>query len=204
MFERGQVVHLMVPGEAQGRHLHRGVVEEVAADRVACSFEDKMFALNLGSEVVLYSSHNGKFLQCGGELSVITDVNDKEIYNFTLAGEAHSAETRESFRILIVTEEIFATVADYPRSRLVDISAEGFGIVLKAMLSPGVSLPVTIHSGEDSYSGRARVQTAKELDNGTFRYGMLVYESGSPLRKGLTKITNDIQRARLKRISRVA
>lgn len=204
MFERGQIVHLLVPGESQGRHLHRGVVEEVAADRVACSFEDKLFSLNLGSEVVLYSNHNGKFLQCGGELSVITDVNDKEIYNFALQGEARSAETRESFRILIVTEEIFATLADYPRSRLVDISAEGFGVILKATFSPGVTISVTITSGDDSYAGRVRVQTIKELDNGMIRYGLLAYEPGSPLRKGLQKLTNDIQRSRLKRISRVA
>ncbi|HQY88335.1 MAG TPA: hypothetical protein PK402_06735 [Tepidisphaeraceae bacterium] len=203
MFEREQVVFLMIPGESP-RILRRGIVCEINSGGVACAFDDMILPMAPGTGVILYTKRQDRFLQCAAVFSSTTQTSGVDLCCFTQASAPVSAETRACYRLSIVTEEIFASLNDFPSTRVVDLSAEGFGIVMSAAFAPGTTFSATLRVGNESIRGQVRIQTSKELQNGKFRYGLLACEAGSPLRKGLQKLSMEVQRARLRRMSRAS
>lgn len=204
MFEKTKPAFMLIPGESKNRILHPSTVTDLAQGKVSCVFEETSLKVKDGDEVVLYAEVRGKFMQIGAKVDSITDVEGKLVFNFATVGAPVSAESRGSFRVSIVTDNIYATLGKFSSCPVADISAEGFAVLLKESLAVGSTFEATILSGETELTGMVRIQTVKQLPTGQFRYGLLAYEAKSPFRKNLQNLAMELQRTRLKRLSRAA
>lgn len=205
MFEKKQPAFLMIPGESKRRILHAATVTEVAADKVSFHFDEAAVAINADDEVVLYAEVRGKFMQCGAKVeSLVEELNGRAVWTFKLVGEPVSAESRGSFRVSIVTDNIMAALGKLPPCPVTDVSPEGFSVLLNESLSVGATFEATIFAGQTTISGQVRIQTVKQLPTGQLRYGLLAFEPKTPFRRNLEKLSMELQRTRLKRMSRAA
>lgn len=85
-----------------------------------------------------------------------------------------------------------------------DVSLSGLAVVSNRKYHIGRCLEIAIRYGDAEFVGQMEVQCAHPLDGGKIRYGLLgVFDTdeGRRLENGLTRMTLEIQRQHLKRIS---
>ncbi|MDH3583470.1 MAG: PilZ domain-containing protein, partial [Phycisphaerae bacterium] len=119
-----------------------------------------------------------------------------------LAGEPASADSRQQYRVCTVLMDKVAVVGDEPACPLLDMSIGGFAIMSERDYRIGDLLPVTLSDDEREFSGIARVQSMREMQAGSIRYGFLcVDETDAPgsLKQGLRELTMAYQREQLAR-----
>ncbi|HQY89299.1 MAG TPA: hypothetical protein PK402_11615 [Tepidisphaeraceae bacterium] len=204
MFEVKQPAFLMIPGESKKRILHPATVCELNDGKVFCVFDESLLPMKVGTEVMLYADVRGKFTQTGATLVSAGEVDGKLVCSFAPVGDPVSAESRGSYRISIIADNVTATLGKFSACPVADVSPEGFSLLLDISLPVGSTFDATINAGETSLTGKVRLQTVKQLPTGQFRYGLLAFETKSPFRKSLQKLSMDMQRSRLKRMSRAA
>jgi hypothetical protein len=98
-----------------------------------------------------------------------------------------------------------ADVGAEPDCRLLDVSTVGFAVEATKRYEIGQIVPVTLRFEGSEFSGRARVQSVRQLDKGGFRYGLHAIEdktSGGDIQKGQQHISAAIEREQLRRLSR--
>jgi hypothetical protein len=88
-----------------------------------------------------------------------------------------------------------------------DISISGLGLVSDRKHSIGQTLDVTLHFEDEDFSGQMVVQTTRKLDGERTQYGLRgVFDAKNedPLRTGLMRVTLEIHRRQLRRVSGAA
>jgi hypothetical protein len=217
MFSLGVPVFAWAPGRSKQRVLNPGKVVEIAegGQVVTAKFEDE---LNLDPEesVQLFVEFRGKFFQQGATTigkpntecppdACASRETQPNTFDFRRVGEPVSAESRCSYRVSVVSAGIEAVIGPKKsRCPVVDVSPEGFAVILPAAPTIGTNLPVNWSVDGTTVDGTARVQTIKQLKNGTFRVGLLMPEKKSPARRALEKLSITLQRMQLKRLAGAA
>jgi hypothetical protein len=218
MFSVGHVVHLWNPATSRQRVLVSGKVEQIldGGAVVVARFEEPIGAA-AGANVQVYAEMRGKFYQQGATVRAVpaTDAEGKPIAAETpvvelqRVGEPVSAESRGSYRVATTISNIFCTLTNDAKTKrnplqVVDVSPEGFAILMPAAPSVGTMLAVRWEFAGIVVEGPARVQTIKQTRGGSFRVGLLLPDRASPARKAIEKASVALQRDQLRRASRAA
>jgi hypothetical protein len=201
MLAVGNAVYLLIPSPTKKRVLHPGkVVESTATDFVA-EFEESI-APPLNGDVNAYCEVRGKFFQQG---AIATEIrtNNPCVIAFQRNGEPVSAESRQTFRVSLVTSEFTADIEKESGCQVVDISPEGFAAMSRKKLGLGSIVKIRLTGEGKTFEATARVQTVQER-GGKFRYGFLVPKSNGPTRKAMQQISAEMQRLQLKRLRAAA
>ncbi len=128
------------------------------------------------------------------------------VVGFQTTGEPVSAESRERFRVSTVMADLTAAVGAEAECKLLDVSTSGFAIEATQRYEVGQVVSVTLRYQGGEFSGKARVQSIRELDLGRIRYGLHAVEdraSGGELRKGQQYISAAVEREQLRRRARL-
>jgi hypothetical protein len=206
MFSAGMTIHLWVPAVHKSRVLIRGCIDEVGdgGTTVVARFEEQV-SPEVNSDVQLYVEFRGKFFQQGARVVEILDAGEQPQLKFTRVGDPVSAESRGSYRVSTAAAQIKAKIAKRAGAfSVVDVSPEGFAIILNDAPLCGSMLEVNWDFEGVKVEGSARVQTIKPLPNGTFRVGLLAADKQSPMRRSLERLSIALQRAQLRRLSGAA
>jgi hypothetical protein len=198
MLAVGNAVHLLIPSPSKKRILFPGQVIESTPVSFVAKFADPI-APPMGSDVNAFCEVNSKFFQQG---AIVLEVRPgiENIIAFRRTGEVVSAESRQTYRVSVVTEGFTARLDKRRGCDVVDISPEGFAVVVKDRMSLGSVLQIHMDCEGKVVEAPARVQSVKDLPNGQFRYGLLVPRNNIPARNALQRIAADMQRLQLKRI----
>jgi len=198
MLSVGNAVHLLIPSPSKRRVLHPGKVIESNATSFVAEFEETINPA-VDSDVNAYCEVRGKFFQQGAVVSEIR-TSDPCVIAFRRGGEPVSAESRQTYRVSLVTAEFVVDVDKEPGCQVLDISPEGFAAITKRKLNLGSVVKIRIAGEGHTFEASARVQTVQERGAGKFRYGFLVPESHVVARKKMQQISMEMQRLHLKRL----
>jgi hypothetical protein len=210
-------MYLLVPTDSNERMLHPGRVVQSGEEQLIADF-DKAVAPPPGSDVSLFFELNGQFMQQGASIIAVRepdsgfdpqpskpgDFRPRQVVVFKRAGRPVSAENRGSFRVSVVTEEIFARIDKDARCQIVDISPEGFGAITSTNCRLGTVVQVCLEHGGERLEGGVRVQTVKQIGRTKFRCGFFVSSDDEEMRATLLSMTTSIQRMQLQNLKRIA
>ena len=198
MLSVGNAVFLLIPSKSKKRILYPGQVIESDPIRFTGKFEDPITPA-VDSDVNAFCEVNGKFFQQGAVVTEILPIAGNVIA-FRRNGEPVSAESRQTYRVSVVSEGFIAKVDKLPASSVVDISPEGFASIVDDRLNLGSVVKIKLDCDGQVIQSPARVQAVKDLPSGQFRYGFLIPRSNIATRNALQKISADMQRLQLKRL----
>ena len=198
MLAVGNAVHLLIPSTSKKRILYPGQVIESDPIRFVAKFEDPI-APPVDSDVNAFCEVNGKFFQQG---AVVTEIRpgQENVIAFRRNGEPVSAESRQTYRVTVVSEGFTVRLDKLRGCSVVDISPEGFAAVVTDRLNLGSVMKIKLNCDDKTVESSARVQSVKDLPNGQFRHGLLVPRGNISARNELQKISADMQRLQLKRL----
>jgi hypothetical protein len=202
MLAVGNAVYLLIPSPSKKRVLHPGKVVESDATSFVAEFEESITP-TVNGDVNAYCEVRGKFFQQG---AIVTEIrtNNPCVICFRRNGEPVSAESRQTFRVSLVTSEFVVDVDKEPGCQVVDISPEGFAAITKKKLSLGAVVKIRLTGEGETFEATARVQTVQERGAGKFRYGFLVPQNNAAARKKMQLISAEMQRLQLKRLRAAA
>src|SRR5580658_7505144 len=135
MLAVGNAVHLLIPSTSKKRILHPGQVIESDPLRFVAKFDDPI-APPVDSDVNAFCEVNGKFFQQG---AVVLEIRPGQgnVIAFRRNGEPVSAESRQTYRVTVVSEGFTARLDKLRGCSVVDISPEGFAAVVADRLNLG-------------------------------------------------------------------
>ncbi len=159
-----------------------------------------------GVEVLLYYELDREFMQQTARIETAVVQDDITTIGFRTTGKPVSGERRQCFRVPTLIADLKVKFAGERDCPLVNISATGLGIISENKLYEGYVGAIALYFEDRIYSGEARVQSVRDLEDGRFRYGLLGIESrkgGNILQRGMQKISMAVQREQLRRQSAV-
>ncbi len=184
--------------------LQPATVGEIRDGEWTLVFETRHHAIEIGEEKLIYYNKNREFVQ----QPILVESKSSEGPPFVLSvksiGDAVSAGTREEDRVSTADNGLTAALEDEDGCPIHDVSLSGLAVVSSRKYHVGRCLEIAIHYGGEEFTGQVEVQCATALDGGSTRYGLLgVFDTaeGRHLQSGLTKMTLELQRQRLKRLS---
>ncbi len=194
----GNEMYLLIPSPSKRRVLHPGKVIESNATCFVAEFEEPI-APAVNGDVNAYCEVRGKFFQQG---AVVTEIRTSEpcVIAFRRNGEPVSAESRQTYRVSLVTSGFVVHVNKEPGCQVLDISPEGFAAITSRKLNLGSLVNIRFTGEGQTFEASARVQTVQERRDGKFRYGFLVPQSNAAARKTMQQISVEMQRLQLKRL----
>jgi hypothetical protein len=198
---------LLVPDSSKKRVLHPGRITAFV-EGVYIAQMDEPLLLAEGAEVIAFHTMGAKFMQQGA--CVVAQSAEEEppaaicSVAFKLVGEAISAEQRQIYRVSMPLANIKARIGKEVNCHIVDISSEGCAAMTRQEHKIGSTVPINFVYEGQSVVADARVQTAKAMGDGRYRYGFFIADKKSPARKALTAICMLVQRQQLKRLSGAA
>lgn len=108
------------------------------------------------------------------------------------AGELE--ERRSAFRVRTTSHDISAHIDGQGPWQVVDVSAEGLGVVAEMEAEVGAGVRVVLREGETLWEGRMRVRNRIDRRCGLVRYGLQVAERTSQLGRALERVSMRLQR----------
>ena len=114
-----------------------------------------------------------------------------------------SRERRSAFRVRTSGHELEAWLNGHGPWEVLDLSAEGLGVLSTTDLDVGEAAGVRVSDGLSSFEGRAWIRSRTPMGHGCTRYGMELRPGGGDLGRGLAVLSTRIQREQLKLRSRL-
>ena len=203
---KGQNIFLQLPDETEQRILHPTKVTGLQESGVTAFVEDQAITVEAGTEAFIYFERKREFMQQSIRIEAIMEAEDEEspsIFAFQGTAEPVSAESRQCYRVSLVLADYISDFGDKKRCKVTDVSATGFSCITTESFKMGAVVPATLYLQGQSFEGKTCVQSIKQLDDGTFRYGLHVVKGrdGGTLPNGVQKISMVAQREQLKRLS---
>jgi hypothetical protein len=207
MLSDGLPCLILIPNEQNTRVLIPGKVLELKGSDVMVELDESV-SLKGGTHTSVFAEWLGRFFQQGITISaddVITSAESavSTIIRFKRVGEPISAESRGSYRVGVAAQELYALV-DEQRCHVVDISPEGCAVICAQPLTVGDVVNVSLSCEGVQIVGTMKVQTVKELRNGTLRFGLFAPDKKSKTRSSLQKLSALMQRMQLQRFAGAA
>ena len=218
LLQSGDRFYVQIPNQTGERILHPAVVVEKEESNYVAEVEVSSPPLEAGNDIIIFFELNGEFMQQGGRIDMVkpstasseeTSAASSLINNlpgttvgFQLGGEPASAENRQYYRVSTVMVDLTATLEGEVNCQLLDISSCGFSLLSSREHAYGSLVEVMLSYGQNTYSGKARIQNIIENPQGVFRYGLRGEEDTAidrDLANGRKIISMDIQRIQLRR-----
>lgn len=208
MFRAGQDLFVHLGGAGHQRVLHPIRVCEVEDDVSFVVFQDQsqgVGSIEPDQAVVLFFQGPKEFMQQPAQIVGMRQEESGLWLGIRTTGDPASAESRQCFRVCTVLGSYITSIDNETGCRIADVSATGFGVFAKGDYAFGDVVDVSFELEGCSYSGRACVQSLKQVAAG-FRYGLLNVDGDGEgnLADGLQRLTMHAQRTQLKRISGAA
>ena len=138
-------------------------------------------------------------------IDLIADTPSGRTFSFQFTGDAVSGETRQCYRVSTVMAAVTATFGGEENCPVVDVSPTGFAAIAAKQYKTTDVVNATVRFEGETYSGRGRIETARELGVARIRYGLHCVDgkaTGETLLKGLQQISAAVQRQHLRRQAR--
>ncbi|MHC4428160.1 MAG: PilZ domain-containing protein [Planctomycetota bacterium] len=198
-------VFLNIPRGSRMHLLHPALIKDAGKRGYTAELDEADVLLGPGQELFVYYYLRHKFVKQAARVDAVMQNEPTLVVGFQTTGEPMPAETRESFRVSTVMADLTATVGAEDECRLLDVSNTGFAVEATQRYELGQVVSVTLRYQGRQFSGKARVQSIRELDLGKVRYGLHAVEdraSGGDVRKGQQHISAAVEREQLRRLSR--
>lgn len=195
---------LNFPNESKKLILHPGTVKEAGERGYTAELEESDLSVEAGQDVFVYYELKRKFVKQAARIDAVMQTAPALTVGFQVTGETVSAESREWFRVSTAMADLTADFGSESNCRLLDVSSVGFAVESAARHEIGHTVPATLHFQGKHFTGKARIQSIRELDGGRFRYGVHSLEDkafGSDLRKGQQQISAAVEREQLRRLA---
>ena len=200
----GSDLFLMVPEQSvKRRHLHPGRVVDRRDGSFVAEFGEPV-PLAVAGAAVAFGEDGGRFHQQG---TVVTDLRPdaaRPTYCFDRVGDPVSAEQRQAYRVTVALAGLTAEVGRDAACPVLDVSAEGMGVIAPRPLNLGSMTELHFAHDGDAVTTLARVQTVRERPDGTFRLGLLAPDRKGGARRSLQRLTSAFQRQQLRRMAGAA
>lgn len=209
MLRLGTEIFIRESGNSCGGYLHSGKVVEAQESMYTAEFEEDVPGTEVGQEVFVYYHHHRAFMQQPIRIEAFTlaQGEQKPTVTFELSGEPISAEDRQCYRVSTVVADMTVRLADEPECPLLDVSVAGFAVLATTLHGIGETVVATLRFEGEEYAGRARIQSVREMEGGSVRYGLnglRKSEGGGELLRGMEVISAAVQRQQLRRLARVS
>ncbi len=201
MLSPSKNLFVSIPAESEEQVLHPGTVVSVEDKIYTAELEEKDLLTKSGQEVLIYYEVERTFMK---ELAWIENViqdHPKPTISFGTSGKPICAESRACYRVPLATKNLTANVGLEEGCKLLEVSQAGFAIIASHLLPKGKLIEATLCYGHGEFSGRARVQSVKELGHGRRRYGFCCVDkkmAHGSLPRGLHVISMAVQRDHLR------
>jgi len=202
MLPSGSRIFIQFPEEAEQRLLHAGTVVDCRGENWSAAFDEQHLPLEEGGEVLLFFEVEQRFVKQAARIDALMRREPTPLVGLEMRGETVAAEQRESYRVSTFISHRAVEVGGEADCRLVDLSVTGLAFLSGEEYEVGQILPVVLREGDEEYAGQGRIQSIRNLPRGLHRYGLLCVDDvgdGDELRKGLKKLTMDVQREQLRR-----
>ncbi|MEE8156269.1 MAG: PilZ domain-containing protein [Phycisphaerales bacterium] len=196
---------VQVPDESSERILHSAVVQGFVNSTYTADLQEDVAPLESGQDIFVYYESSGKFMRQPARIDVIADTPSGCTFTFQFTGDTMSGEGRQCHRVSTVMAVVTATLGGKENFPVVDVSATGFAVIAAGRFMATEIVEATIRFEGETFSGRGRIETVRELGVGRFRYGLHCVDgkaTGETLLKGLQQISAAVQRQHLRRLSR--
>lgn len=200
MLSPAKNLFVSIPTGSEEQVLHPGTVISVEDKIYTVQLEEENLLTKAGQEVLIYYEVERTFMQ---ELAWIQNVlqdDPKAAISLGTSGKPICAESRACYRVPVATKNLSANVGLEKGCKLLEVSQAGFAIIASHSLPKGKLIEATLCYGYGEFSGRARVQSVKELGHGRRRYGFSCVDkkmAHGSLPRGLRVISMAIQRDHL-------
>ena len=198
-------IFLNLPRSSRRHLLHPARITEAGPRGYTAELEETDLLLGPGQDLFVYYYLRHKFVKQAARVDAVMQTDPALVVAFQTTSEPMPGEGRESFRVSTVMADLTATVGAETECRLLDVSTTGFAVEATQRYEVGQVVSVTLRYQGRQFSGKARVQSIRELDLGKIRYGLHAVEdraSGGDLRKGQQHISAAVEREQLRRLSR--
>ncbi|MCB9845289.1 MAG: hypothetical protein H6811_04805 [Phycisphaeraceae bacterium] len=203
MLRKDLEVFMNVPSSSSQRTLHPGIVVD-ASDQTITVRPGQGIGFQPAQRIRLYYEIKREFMQQAAVVDATLETDEGPILAIRPEGTPVSAESRQCYRVSTVFSSHTATVADEPGCMLTDVSVTGFSVIAAGPLAQGEVVRVALGHDRATFSGRACVQSIKQLPSGQTRFGFhCVQDKGAAgnLPQGLQTISMAVQREQLRRLA---
>ncbi|MHC4082801.1 MAG: PilZ domain-containing protein [Planctomycetota bacterium] len=198
-------IFLNLPRGTRRHMLHPGRIRDAGKGGYTAELDESDVLLGPGQDLFVYYYLRHRFVKQSARVDAVMQTDPTLVVGFQTTGEPMPAEGRESFRVSTVMADLTVTVGAETECRLLDVSHTGFAVEATQRYDIGQVVSVTLRYQGRQFSGKAQVQSIRELDLGKVRYGLHAVEdraSGGDLRKGQQHISAAVEREQLRRLSR--
>jgi hypothetical protein len=172
MAEPSADVFLELPQPGAARVLHRCSVLEQRGSLWALECPADL-DLRADMDVIVYRELHGSFVMQTGRLRAVSAPPAPRRLDIELTGEPANAEERGSLRISVEGEGLRARVGTGEPTPVLDLSEVGFSVFGPSDWEIGDVLDAVFYDASEELPGRVRVQSARRLEGGEYRYGLL-------------------------------
>ena len=205
MLSTGAGIYIQIPNESVHRLLHPGRLTDFIDGVYTCTLQEPALPLRPGLSVVVFYEIKNRFMQQPARVEAILESEPSPVIGLMITGDAISAEARQCYRVSTVMTSARAKLGRESECQVLDISATGFAMMSTKQHLLGEVVTAILSFEDLVYQGLARVQSVREMPDGSMRYGLHGIESrdgDSQLIKGQNEIAMAMQRAQLKRLAR--
>jgi hypothetical protein len=202
VLKEGSAIYLGFDDPFGDRVLYPGRIAAIDPDCWTIEFEDSEIQLKNGEERLVYYRGSEKFVQRLVRIEEHSETKAPLRVTMKFVGDVVSVDTRHEYRVSAINVGLSIALSGADGYVVQDISMSGVGLISDQKHSIGDTLEMTVRFEGGDFSGPVVVQAARELDDGTIRYGLRgLFEAGdgSPLRSGLTRTTLAVHRRHLGR-----
>ncbi len=197
MPEPATEVYLELPRDGSTRVLHCCTVLEQRGSLWALECPHDL-DLRADMDVAVYRELHGSFVMQAGRLRAVSAPPAPRRLEIELVSEPASAEGRGSLRISVEGEGLRARVGAGEPTPVLDLSEVAFSVCGPADWEIGDVLDAVLYDANEELPGRVRVQSARRLESGEHRYGLLCLDG--LLRFALGGVLLAVQRTQIGRL----
>ena len=205
MLSPDQNIFLSIPEESVMLILHPARVVACDHDVYTAVVEEDDVLLEPEQEIFLYFEISGTFMKQSARIKEVAPEDPKRLIRFTTIGNAVSSEKREVYRVPVHFRKLTATIGGEKNCRLQDVSDTGFSVIACLDVNIGKITQATLRYEDEPFTGRACLQSVKQLDGKGKRYGFYCVDkqlSPGSLLRGLHLISLAVQREHLRGLKR--
>ncbi len=193
-----------IPGGSKDRILRPAMILGFNDDVYTAKLEEEGIRIKEDTYVFIYHEIRNVFSQQAAHVITVDNEDLNPVIEFRITGKPVSVESRQAFRVSAVMADLTAKLGDQDGCQLLDVSFSGFSAVASARHNIAKVLDVTLWHEDRAYSGKASIQSARELAPGRIRYGFHCAEDKSVqsgIMKGLLLLTLGLQNRQLRRVA---
>ncbi len=195
---------LHIPGESKDRILRPAKILGLIDDNCTAKLEEEGIHIQEETDVFVYYEDKSVFTQQAAHVTTVDNEGLCPVIEFSLTGDPVSVESRQAFRVSAAATNLTATLGEQGGCRLLDVSCSGFSAVASDVYNIASVLDVTLRHEGKEYSGKASIQSIRELSPGSIRYGLHCAEGKAAqpkLLEALRLLTLALQREQLRRLA---